>query len=432
MFKRGKRTMRRQFSLLVVSLTLVTALIYTFLVDISLSRGFDEMAKLTMQFEIDDFEKRYAETPDTPLPQTSVLHFFLDDWRKAPPFYHQVVPFTELEYGEYVEVEWFPDGHESWEGARLLTIYTHRLPDQRTLYVVADFDADKLSQEQRQNFDRLFNRGFFVGAVYVFMMILVVWLYGRRLTRRSDALAKWAEELSFEKLQQPVPDFYFHDLNQIAHQLQTAFVRIADLLEKEHRFLRNASHELRTPIAVIKANMELLARMESSALLQRPLERINRANASMQKLTETLLWISRDNNTPPKQENIIPAQLIRELLEDLGYLLENKPVELSFRENFGGHKFLPVTPLRIVLNNLLRNAFQHTQEGSINIEIDEHYLRIENHDEGATLTDSDNSFGLGIHLVEQICQKLHWDLRLEYVGDGVIATLKWPEHIFTH
>ncbi|MBN3564079.1 sensor histidine kinase [Aliamphritea spongicola] len=432
MFRRGKRTMRRQFSLLILSLTLITALIYTVLVDKSLTRGLKEMVQLSIQVEIQEFETRYASNPDTPLPDTGMLNFYIDDWRQAPSLYHEIIPFTDLQDGEYLDVDWSPNGDDDWEGSRYLLIYPHRLHDQRILYAVADFNADKISQEQRNEFDRLFDRGLYVGGVYVFLMILVVWLYGRRLTRRSDALAKWAEELSFEKLQQPVPDFYFHDLNQIANQLQTAFVRIADLLEKEHRFLRNASHELRTPIAVIKANMELLARMESSAPLQRPLERINRANASMQKLTETLLWISRDNNTPPKQENIVPAQLVSELMEDLGYLLENKPVELSFRENFTGHKFLPVTPLRIVLNNLLRNAFQHTQEGSIKIEINEHYLRIENHDEGATLTDSDNSFGLGIHLVEQICQKLHWELRLEYIEDGVIATLKWPEHIFTH
>ncbi len=83
-------------------------------------------------------------------------------------------------------------------------------------------------------------------------MILVVWLYGRRLTRRSDALAKWAEELSFEKLQQPVPDFYFHDLNQIANQLQTAFVRIADLLEKEHRFYVMPAMNYVPPLRLLK------------------------------------------------------------------------------------------------------------------------------------------------------------------------------------
>lgn len=431
MFKRGKRTMRRQFSLLIVSLTLFTALIYTVLLDRSITRGLEEMVQLSMQFEIEDFEARYIDNPETTLPDTGLLNFYIDDWRAAPDLYHQIIPFDELRDGEYLETEWSPNGDLDWEGSRFLLIYPHRLPDQRILYAVADLDADKLSQEQRNEFDRLFDSGLYVGGGYVFLMILAVWLYGRRLTRRSDALAKWAKELSFEKLQQPVPDFYFHDLNQIANQLQSAFLRIADLLEKEHRFLRNASHELRTPIAVIKANMELLARMEPPQTLQRPLERVNRANASMQQLTETLLWLSRENETAPKQENAVPAQLVKELVEDLGYLLESKPVELSLQETFSGYKILPVTPLRIVLNNLLRNAFQHTQEGSIEIEIGEQYLRIENHDDGATLTDSDNSFGLGIHLVQQICQKLNWQLELQYVEDGAIATLQWPEYLIT-
>ena len=427
MFKSSKRTMRRQFSLLIISLTLFTALIYTVFVDRSLSRGFEEMIRLSMEFELEDFENRYLVNPDTPIPDTALVNFYIDDWRKAPDLYHEIIPFAELEVGKYLEVEWQPNEELDWEGLRFLTIYTHRLPDQRLLYAVTDLEVDRLSQAQRKKFDRLFDRGMYVGGVYVLLMMIIVWLYGRRLTRRSDALAKWAEELSFEQVKKPAPDFYFHDLNQIANQLRNAFIRIADLLEKEHRFLRNASHELRTPIAVIKANMELIEKMGTGTQLQRPLQRVTRANATMQQLTETLLWLSRENQSQPKLENIIPATLLTELTEDLHYLLDNKPVELNYLQNCSEHKVLPITPLRIVLNNLLRNAFQHTQEGSIEIRLETEFLCIENHDLGATATDTDNSFGLGIHLVRQICQKLGWQLDLNYQPDGVIATLYWPE-----
>ncbi|WP_315982353.1 hypothetical protein [Aliamphritea spongicola] len=159
MFRRGKRTMRRQFSLLILSLTLITALIYTVLVDKSLTRGLKEMVQLSIQVEIQEFETRYASNPDTPLPDTGMLNFYIDDWRQAPSLYHEIIPFTDLQDGEYLDVDWSPNGDDDWEGSRYLLIYPHRLHDQRILYAVADFNADKISQEQRNEFDRLFDRG---------------------------------------------------------------------------------------------------------------------------------------------------------------------------------------------------------------------------------------------------------------------------------
>ncbi|MEB3733551.1 histidine kinase dimerization/phospho-acceptor domain-containing protein [Halopseudomonas pachastrellae] len=60
---------------------------------------------------------------------------------------------------------------------------------------------------------------------------------------------------------------------------------------------RFTSHELRTPISVIRANVELLERLRAQsridpAMEQQALDRIDRASLTMQHLTETLLWLA--------------------------------------------------------------------------------------------------------------------------------------------
>ncbi len=63
-------------------------------------------------------------------------------------------------------------------------------------------------------------------------------------------LADWADSLKAEDINKPIPDFEFEEINRIARHQQSSFTKITQLIEKEKSFLRHASHELRTPIAL--------------------------------------------------------------------------------------------------------------------------------------------------------------------------------------
>jgi signal transduction histidine kinase len=136
------------------------------------------------------------------------------------------------------------------------------------------------------------------------------------------------------------------------------------------------------------------------------------------------LWLSRENEASPTQRELRADELLDELSEDLNYLLQDKPVVV--KRNYEGDLpilSLPETPLRIVLSNLLRNAFQYTCEGEVMLEVSRQQWSIENHEQGEQHTDSDNSFGLGLMLVKQICERLEWSLALHFQADGVRAVL---------
>lgn len=428
LFKSSGRTMRRELSNYFLGLALLTALGFIMALIEYFESGLDNASRLGLMMEVRAFDAEYASNPNATLPNSYSTHFYLDSWDDAPEFYKQVIPFDELQLNELEDVEWAPHGEEEWEDSRYLIIYWHKLHDGRDLYVVADYDSNLMSDEEKEEFDTQFTRVFYLSGGYLFLMLLLVWLYNRRVSRHTQKLADWAEALTLETISQTRPDFRYVELNRIAEQLQAAFERIASLLEREHQFLRHASHELRTPIAVIRANMELLDRIGVPETLHRPVERVRRANHSMLQLTETLLWLSRENGTAPNSRDVQINDLLDELTEELGYLLQDKSVEVQRYYAVDLPVLsLPEIPLRIVLSNLLRNAFQYTDEGDVLLDLNADRLVIENREHGELNIDTDQSFGLGLMLVKRICDRLGWSLELQFQEQGVRAELKLPK-----
>jgi signal transduction histidine kinase len=425
--KRQRRTMRRELALYVSGLALMTALAFSFALEFFFIKGLDEAVGGALLMEARSFEAKYRQNPETPMSNSSSIRSFLDNLDNAPEFYRQLINPDTLQPGQFSDYHWEPNGEEDWEDSRYLIVYLHLLPDQRRLFVISDYQSNLLTKEEQADFDQTWRLKLYLAGGYLLIMLLAIWLYNRRINHYTQKLADWADRLSLENIQQPVPDFRFLELNSIAEQLRTAFDRIAGLLDREHQFVRHASHELRTPIAIIRANMELLQRVGIPTTLRCPMERINRASQNMQQLTETLLWLSRENDTPPSISSVDPARLLDDISEELAYLLQGKEVELQrdYPEARSAHT-LPMVPLRIVLANLLRNAFQFTERGTITLTVTSQSIVIRNKSEYLA-EDSDSSFGLGLMLVQKICDRLGWQLYLEWLNHGVKAELLFPE-----
>ncbi|MCV6609332.1 MAG: HAMP domain-containing histidine kinase [Amphritea sp.] len=424
--KRQRRTMRQELALYVSGLALITAIAFIVALEAFFIRGLDEAVGTSLLMEARTYDAKYQKDPTTPPSNSSWIRSFFDDFSTAPALYQELIRQDELKPGEFAEYAWEPFGEHEWQDSRYLIVYRHILPDNRDLFLVADYQANLLTAEEKSAFDRTLDLTLYFGGSYLLLMLLTIWLYNRRINHYTQKLANWAESLTLERIRLPDPDFRFDELNSIAEQLLAAFERIAGLLEREHQFLRHASHELRTPITIIRANMELLQRVGVPTQLARPVERVDRANQSMQQLTETLLWLSRENDTLPSVTAVQPARLLDEISEELEYLLQNKEVELLriYSEPVTAQQ-LPLTPLRIVLANLLRNAYQYTEQGKISLTVTNDSIVISNQSEYAT-GDSDSSFGLGLMLVQKICDRLGWQLSLEWLSYGVKAELILP------
>ena len=212
------------------------------------------------------------------------------------------------------------------------------------------------------------------------------------------------------------PEFGFQELNDVAEQLRAAFAVKTAALAREQSFLRNASHELRTPIAIVRGNAALIERRVRDGDGNREaVIRISRAVDSMQRLTETLLWLSREEAGNPPSVPVSVDAMVTELLDENAYLLGDKPVEVAF-EPKGIEIAVPETACRIVLGNLIRNAFQYSDGGVIAVEVrpDGFLIRNETRSGVGPRSDGENEsgYGLGLALVQKVAERMGW--RAEY------------------
>ena len=254
-----------------------------------------------------------------------------------------------------------------------------------------------------------------VSALIALTLMLITWLLMRSISTPVARLNNWTQSLTPENLSQLPPDFLYPELNQMARLIQNSLSSVQRSLDREHRFLRYTSHELRTPISVIRNNIELqykVLQQTASSLnpMQRDIaDRIDRASITMQHLTETLLWLSREDHEKLPESVVEIDKLLLEITAEMRYLLRDKTVELIV-ETHPYQCSISAVAARIVLGNLIRNAFQHTWEGQVIISQQGSQISIVNRQFNADIdvAPTELGFGLGLQLTAQLTEKLGW------------------------
>lgn len=256
-------------------------------------------------------------------------------------------------------------------------------------------------------------------AIFVFYIVLIVIF--RKVTTPVEELKGWAKSMTADQLNKPVPDFHYSELNVLANIVKSSMESVQQSVDREKKFLAYASHELRTPIAVTKANTELLKKMCDKQVgvnkQQEVLQRISRASVTMTDLTEAILWLNRSKASKIPEKPIALGSLVSQITAELSYLLQGKEVSVDIMTD--DQDVLLIEPLaRIVCNNLIRNAFQHTSNGFVQVKQKGSTLIILNQ---STKWDSEQNnlgFGLGLELTERIIQQHGWRYKNRTIDNG--------------
>lgn len=154
------------------------------------------------------------------------------------------------------------------------------------------------------------------------------------------------------------------ELGRLAAVLNSTFARLEAAFAHQSRFTSDASHELRTPVSVILAQVQtVLSRERSGAEYREALEACQRAALRMRRLTESLLELARldAGQQPMKHETFDLARVARDCVELVRPLAAERGLELKCD--------LPVAECvgdseRIgqVATNLLTNAIHFNRE----------------------------------------------------------------------
>jgi len=200
------------------------------------------------------------------------------------------------------------------------------------------------------------------------------------------------------------------EIGLLSRNLADLLARNQQFLQRERAFSRHCSHELRTPIAIIKNSVSLLKRPScSDQLRQRSIVRIDSATVEMTRLVETFLLLGRSDEVMTSQE----LDLNTMITKILKHLRQTLPLELTMQSlTVSGHGWLRSEPIlcNVLLTNIIRNAFVHSVS-CINIAFDENSITVTNDVPHGT-TSLEQGYGYGLEIMDRIAARLDYDITI--------------------
>lgn len=151
-----------------------------------------------------------------------------------------------------------------------------------------------------------------------------------------------------------------NELKDLAVVFNNMLDRIETSYESQKQFVSNASHELRTPIAVIQGYVNMLDRWGSKdqAILDESIDAIKNEAKSMQELVEKLLFLSRhDKKTLKLEKNLFNMRpVVEEMIKETKLMAVNRNVECPILEdvNVYGDKQALKQAIRVFIDNAVK------------------------------------------------------------------------------
>lgn len=204
--------------------------------------------------------------------------------------------------------------------------------------------------------------------------------------------------------------------------------RMSKKLLKDYRqikeFSENISHEIQTPSAVVRGKLELLMNEEITEAQSKLIMSAFQNNERINRIVRSLGMLAKlENEEFEAPETLNLSSFTEKILDGLEELFEMRSIKLTSK--IDPMVWLEIHPFvaEVLLNNLIGNAIKHNVDhGLINIELNSEFLKIENtglppqSDPEEYLerfkkgSDHQESVGLGLAIVNQICKKYGFKL----------------------
>jgi signal transduction histidine kinase len=282
-----------------------------------------------------------------------------------------------------------------------------------------------------------------IAIVTILVVLLVFVLINRSVLRRLwRPFYQSLELIQGFKVDEPGHAEYPESPIEEFRLMNQHFLQAAENANRDYRnlkeFSENASHELQTPLAIIRGSLDLLVQEPMTGRQSELLQGIYGSVRRMTRLQESLLLLTKiDNRQFASTEPIRMDMLLQDKLQQMQELLHARNLRCQFEvaeTSLAANREL----MDILLNNLFSNAIRHNlPDGQIHARLEERWLRVSNTGISEALDESrifrrfyknaaqaENN-GLGLSIIKQIC-----DTTAMRVGYGFTAgwhsfTVSW-------
>lgn len=330
----------------------------------------------------------------------------------------------------------FRDSEAWWRQDSWRILYLHHPESGQTVAV---------SQRWRERLTTLLNIVWTQLAASLLALPLLAGLLYLSVNRSLRPLDQLADELGSRRADNltPVSRAVPLETQPVADALNRLFERVSAAIEREQRFTADAAHELRSPLAALKVQTEVLAMSEAD---EQPhhLANIRQSLDRAEHLINQLLALARldPEQTLARSETVNWETLSGQVLQHCNLAAREKHIRL--KRDMGAGEPLPLQGdpalLQLMLRNLIDNAIRYTPEHS-EVSLHFHPGKIEVRDQGTGISaehlpriterfyrpagQNAQGSGLGLSIVEQIAKLHGLSLHLENRPEG--GLIAWLE-----
>lgn len=245
---------------------------------------------------------------------------------------------------------------------------------------------------------------------------LLIWIVINRGLKSLDNVAHEVQQRAPNRLEPIDIANVPAEIKVIITQWNKLFIRLKQAFEREKRFSADAAHELKTPLAALKAHTQVALHAKDEKELKTALQKILTCVDRSAHSVQQLLILSRMEYNLPEQQPIA-VNIIKQTKEVVAELApqaleKNSEIELLSPDSeplIPGHS----TAIAILIRNLVDNAIRYTPEGSL--------VRViikETSDE-VILKVIDNGPGIPEHLRQQVFERFFRILGNKSSGSGL-------------
>jgi two-component system sensor histidine kinase TctE len=220
------------------------------------------------------------------------------------------------------------------------------------------------------------------------------------------------------------------EISPLVRSLNDMLGRLSQTIQMQKRFIADAAHQMKTPLAGMRMQSELALRQTSQDEIHRSLEQLSKSSESATRLVNQLLALARAENQTPEAKPFVPlelSELARSVVQDWVQISFTRHIDMGFEQP--GHPIMVhgnPTMLRELLVNLIDNALRYTPSGgrvTLRVRADEErnhaILEIEDTGPGIVPAERTHIFerfyrilgsnvegsGLGLAIVREIAQQ---------------------------
>lgn len=278
-----------------------------------------------------------------------------------------------------------------------------------------------------------------VAPVFAVVLLIVIvsaltWLATERTWRQVATLARWVGnwkegQTDLNPLQSARMVRSDSDVATLARGFHNFASRIAGYNERERNFTRDASHELRSPLTVIKMSTDMLSDEAGlSEFGKRSVQRIRRATREMESLVEALLILAREADNGQGEQDFVVNDVLRDELANAREMLHGHPVELQLEEpeRFALHGSPRV--FAVLCWQLIRHASQYTGQGVVQVTVLPGMVSVSAAADSEQDASAPGQRGFEYAIAQRISERFGWPLSLHVQGGNrYVAEIRFPK-----